>query len=825
MNISCKKFVGGTNILLPVLILLLLVALCANTGIGWALSAVESEGGVKGVSQILLNETYHDTFNKTLNEKVYILSITEPGIYLINANAVMSGIKATGRLSICAWAEFYRPWLDQDVSMKSEIWKTDLSLSTTEPEATKLEFITLMSGGSLIVRWKWDVRAETTVETNLKISKIAALTNALPITQQMNITRRFSTNILKFEISEEGLYNLTFSGAIRYNASLIDEKADIPIGIQVFDEVHGPKPDILCVKTEVDVTLLQDKNLQTENFSKSVLAYLRPGIYYILPDTIKAWEEDAVAFITFNASVSTINTLVIDTEGSSQISLNRTRRWTLLMLHMLPERYYNLSLTITSGGNWSVTATPVSVEALTISPWNYPIAFHTAIVIGNSIVYEQRMSAQNMVSIPAPLYLNGISYPLRDPMGYFPPLINYTILGEELNCTYDYRKGEFVRLLPYRFRMELLYPKILLNISITPIENFTPSEQVSINVSLTVTGNLPQVTPDSSIALDFNVTTGPTFTIVKTNLSAGNIYLVNITPTEYNKSGIVNASIWPRTYEDWWILEYHKNLPSKSAVNASVAFVIPPVLTNSTFFLLIATPPSPDKSDTSKVLLQISELPAQNYTPGTELHLSVENIETLASTAPQKLKNLILKFEVRENYTYVLTVKISANFSGANITIFDTRGNIPFKYQPYQDYLPYIQIPPDFEEYSWNLIAKENSTVVLLIWGSSGQLDLSITEIKSYQAGYQEGYAAGFHEGNKTGFQLGNETGFELGFETGNSSGYETGYEEGNKTGYTSGYQSGLGTGQIRGIIMGAPIGLATGVLLTYALTRRRTKS
>ena len=505
------------------------------------------------------------------------------------------------------------------------------------------------------------------------------------------------------------------------------------------------------------------------------------------------------------------------------MQFNSIKTSELILIRPSLDKYYNLSLTITEGGNWSITATPITV---------FPIV---ATAIGNFshelrgnvyYSYERRIMVRDLVTIPQPswiFYSSGTIlglYPKISLSGTYEPYPLYMTAGPGV----DYENGTFESLTAGVGSITVATQLIIINVTANQIAEdnfFTPSETVKVLLSVNVTRNVEVLTPGSKKHFSFNTTAGPTHEVVKISVPMSMICLINVTPTRYKESGILNVTILPHDYEDWWMpIRFLKGELNRSAINESVQLMLISVIPNATYYLYMLV-----GGDTSEVEVKVVPYEPMNYTLGETLSISVRSLKELAEKSPEDLQKQEYRFMVCENYTYVVKITTECNFTGALLIFVDDEGKIPFKYQvwtpeysigslyylmilagaasvPYEEifmsispllqfnYMPFYYVPAYLSEVTFTFTARKNGTVYLYIDGASGLMNITITEIKSYEAGYSEG----------------------------NETGYQTGYE----SGYKSGYEGGSSTGQIMGVAIGAPVGLVIGVAVVYLIMRRR---
>ena len=935
---------------LPLLMAFFLVLLCmpVDTAHGFQVKHTptivkESSTPTKQTAQ--LGTTYKDKFNATFYEKVYILKVTDPGIYLINVSATIyspHGYGWDGELLLETWGEVYYPWLDKYITEKEKLDSISYNYNGTWI-ARKYVFV---SPGELILHWNWSFSwPDIEVEAELIVIKQASLSNAIPIVEEINITEGSTSKLLKIDVAKEAIYNITLSSVVSYNAdaylrsayleistdwiedyenltvylnnykvgvisgnnwfylpvpleyvnltgennlTLVYKGPDnvtvyyaeldvcywdwnpydgwyldqdwvsywwiyedvsnvwsgkayawsiythVPLQLYLLDEIHGQEM-LNTIISVSGITINTTTGIHETKLSiYPVLAHLEPNVtYYLWIDigSFKPEDCNAVVYITLEGNMTELKAKVIDTAGSIELSFNANVRSDFVVLQLSPDKYYNLSLRITEGGNWSVQA--IAVPFFPMDWWwyyyyGYPNYISHKIWGKPHQLHENRISVQNLATIRDWYLLYwyyGMYYrtlPLRNIMGSYENFLIYVDIGEVVN----YTDGSFVGLLENPFMYGSTDPVMILWVMADPIyydpetyETLTPSESVKVNISAIITGDIETISPGVTLTLKFNATTGPRFKVFKAELDNGKMYLLEASPLAYENSGYIYLTGFTTSIEDWWSY-FSRNEMYIGTINSSAYLAIAPLVPNTEYYIVLSV----WGGDTSEVSLKISEYSSKNYALGTKLTLNLKPVET----APETVQSRIYKFDVHENYTYVITVEKGDDFvASANILIVDMEGNTLFKYQ----HGTHIVIEPyDYpRESSLIFTANETTTVTMIIWGGSGSLNITITEIKSYEAGYEEGYEAGFEEGNATGFELGNETGYELGFaegnatgfELGNETGYELGFEEGNETGYSKGFESGASTGRITGVAIGASVGAVISAAIVYVISRR----
>ncbi|MHA1594579.1 MAG: hypothetical protein ACTSXX_07510 [Candidatus Baldrarchaeia archaeon] len=565
--------------------------------------------------------------------------------------------------------------------------------------------------------------------------------------------------------------------------------------VQIFDDVHGTK---MANRTFhgglLSIRLAGNAEKITTTIGMAY-SYLDSGTYYLWVDvgSFTFMDEKPIGYAYLKTSVKKLDVVTIDTEGTLKLTFNFTNYQKYVALHLPPDNYYNISLAIVSGGNWSISAyTLTGAVALEHGIWGT-----------KESIRKQHQMLQNVVVIPFygyyyayPYYFFMPTYKERDITGVFCLTQMYYIMGE--NVTYV--DGKLSGLEEFTTYPDVV-PEMLLYVVASPVTDYTPSTSVSVELSVKVTGTVETLSPGEKKTVDFNSTTGPTYRVYKTTLAIGSLYNINGTPLKYTKNGNVTIMVIPTSIEDWTMfLGTNVITPflQKSATNRSVYFVIFPAAPNATYYVTLSV----KNGDTSRASIEIVKYEAKDYKFGEELALSLVSPDI----NPSVLEKCIYRFEVKENYTYVITIETGANFTEyAAVYLIDAYGNAPFKYKESYIFVlvpmyafPMYMVSEQCKEVSWEFIAKENATVIMVITSSSGTLNITITEIKSYEAGYSEGYNAGYSEGNETG--------------------YQTGYE----SGYKSGYEGGSSTGQIMGVAIGAPVGLVIGVAVVYLIMRRR---
>ena len=652
----------------------------------------------------------------------------------------------------------------------------------------------------------------------------------------------------------------------------------IPLYVHVLDNLHGRKmqytahyfvytflPWIKVNKTRgVGIT-------EISLYSKTSFAYLDPKRYYIWFDVgpLGPSGEKVIENITLTVQVSKLNIARIDIEGSLELSFNEVAS-KLVLLHLSPENYYNISLTITEGGNWSVTAyleplllpVPQRFQDYFITEF-YPEHFYGYLkckIWGNSTrIHREQIMVQNLIPLKDWLYYHW-HYALEQHDIYYKktlPIIRYDVMGVDGDLPVYVMLGElvkytdgYVKLMNKSFSYVATSSYILLRIIADPLyqdpitgKSISPSSEVRINISAKIIGSMETLESNIQTIVELNSSIGPAFKVFKARINGGKLYLLNVTPLKYGINGWVNTRACPLSFEDWWSYWKYIDLKlSKTFTNESSLLVLSPIVQNATYYIYVSV----REGDASKVCIELKSFDAKNYTVGEMLALSIEPFDLLIKEDPNRLRDFMYEFEINENCTYIVTVEVREEFTSGYILIIDEKGNLPFKYV---DIMwinnPYYNMSADYKEYSWEFTAKSDSRVFLYVWGDGGTISITITKIYSYEAGYQEGYEVGYNEGyqagnitgfelgnrtgyelgfaegNATGFELGNETGYELGFEEGNETGYEAGFEAGNESGYSAGFESGAFTGRITGFALGASVGAVIGVAVMYVISRR----
>ncbi len=865
-----------TLLVLIALSLLVLLTLPAQAHMAYGLAEKETPQ-MKGTPKITLGETYKDTFNVSHREKLYILEIAEPGVYLINASATLYGYYYfSGELEIKTWGEEYLPWLDENVTTKqtlADMWWSPYYNGTTWEYKT-----VFVDTGEVYILWDWSIddpsqRAETT----LTVRKLAALTEATTFTGEFshNFTKGYVVKLLKFTVTDEGFYNVTLSSICGVNTSAYikylefkiyiedltaNEKLTIylngheigvvsnwsggywstripleyanltgennltlvykgpdsayvgsaslilhywdwyswlgawreswqelcywsiyesisgtwnkteyvyypayteisyPVVVRIFDSTHGLKMASYTLGEESIWIELTGEVKKISRNTTMPWIYLKPGTYYLWVDIGRL-----IGYAYVEVSVEKLDIATIDTEGALTLTFNVTNNQKYVALRLPPDKYYNVSLSIVSGGNWTIRAyTPTGTVALEHGIWGTKDSMN-----------ERQQSLQNlavaMIMIPWYYWYYYWYYSERDIAGAVHPIQMYSMQGE--NVTYV--NGKLAGLGTYYFYYySEVVPIMILSVSASPVTGYTPSSSVNVSLSVKVTGTVETLLPGERKIADFNSTTGPTFKVYKVNLTIGSVYCVNGTPLEYEKNGSIAVGMVPVTIKDWYYWYGYYYYYHGEGVNRSVYCTVFPTTPNATYYIFLEA----KDGDTTKASIEITKYEPKDYNFGEKIALSLvsPNID------PSILEKCIYRFEVKENYTYVVTVKTGANFTGATILLVDTYGNTPFKYE----YLnpPTLEVSDQYKDITWEFIAKENTTVTMLVTGSSGALNITVTEVKSYETGYSEGY----------------------------------------NTGYKSGYESGTSSGQMTGLAIGAPVGLVIGAAIVYLIMRRR---
>lgn len=500
------------------------------------------------------------------------------------------------------------------------------------------------------------------------------------------------------------------------------------------------------------------------------------------------------SYITLDILIEKMDVPILNGGDSAFLEFNTsdpTPKFALIQLS--PDKYHELSLSITKGGNVSVKAYVYSTGLWYWYYWYPQMSCLTVNSPTNNMSYEERVDLKNAISL--------------------------TFLGFEPN--WDLTGSTFFKDLNIFVAERLYYENntpmflgepqisltvggfIFLRIDTYPIYYWrgyylTPSENVTVKLSLNITGNIETISPGHTITFDTNTTMGPTYRVFKLDAECGSIYTINATPLEYGERGFISIITLPTSIEDWY-LYYYREFEYAEAVNSSAILDYISVFNSSVYIFVEVTeyPGYPEFNGTSKVVLSVEETKPTVYEFGTTETLSLNGMK-------------VYQFDVIKNYTYVITVKPKYDLTSLRIDFVDERGNFPFKgLTPYPPSI-YINFPGS--EASYYFIANGNSIAYLILNGE-GTVSFEISYIKSYETGYEEGYQEGFGVGNETGFNEGNSTGYREGYETG----YEEGYQKGSEEGYIAGRNF--------GIIVGISSGLIVGIVLTLIAAKRRSKN
>ncbi len=529
------------------------------------------------------------------------------------------------------------------------------------------------------------------------------------------------------------------------------------------------------------------------NLTSGRTLYLFPETYYFSVTSSKFKAFNA-SYVLLNITVEKIDVPVLSGEASTFLEFNLSNlQPQFAVVQLSPDKYHELSISVTDGGNVSVQAyvQPVGLwqysygydPMLTYLTVNYP---------AENMSYEEKTDWKNMVEISLPFYyglfygwyLTGSTY-FKEPISF--------IFGERL----FYRNGTPETLL----QTEPLFTSaglVFLYVYVEPEYywngySLTPSENVTVKLSLNVTGDVETITPGSTITFNTNTTVGPVYRVFKLDTECGSVYTINATPLEYVRRGYVEIVVLPSSIENWYLwysYYYYYYGPYAEAVNTSAVLHCPSVFDSPVYILVTVTEYfGSEVNGTSRVALSVDEAKPAIYSFGTVEKVSLESFK-------------VYQFDIIENYTYVITVKPEYEYdlTSGKITIIDSEGNCPFRGSSGM-YATTI-VPQTYDNVSYYFIADRNATVYLIFEGE-GTVSFEVSFIKPYEVGFEEGYQAGFEAGNETGFNEGNSTGFEEGYQAGSSKGYNA--------------------GRNFGLLVAGPSGLFIGAMVVYIILRRRT--